>query len=175
MVMKGINAVNTATLKAVFNGSDPSIITLSNMISDGRLIDGMGPDGHLVSPEPVDEDKIGDHITTIVFAYSIPVLWRLSGRKPFVLDSGSSCDAPVPSGVYLTPDTQARTKVCYNQRLYFLVMSDGDPAHCPDCGKNGCDTIHCRPNQFSIPPGLEYLDGKDKTFGDITIQKIVEG
>jgi hypothetical protein len=168
--------LNDQAVFYIFNGTDDALNKLGGVISDGKLIPGVDSNQNVVLPELMTGAEIGKSITTVIFGYSIPVLWRLSGRKPFILDSGYPCDTQDPRGVYLTQDTRDRTRGCYNNKLYFLVMPDGLPEHCVEgCHKDGCPPQVCRPNPFIAPPGVDYLNGKDTTFGDITVEKIIQG
>lgn len=173
-IIKGIAAMNTVALAGLFNGTDQSISLLADIISDGKMMIGSDGNGKVSVPTIMRGDEMGHNLVTVIFGYSIPVLWRLSGRKPFILDSGSSCDTKLVLGIYVTQDAQDRTRACYNGKLYFLVMPDGLPERCLNgCSKAGCQPV-CRPNQFSAPPGIEYL-GKNGTFHDITVEKIIQG
>ncbi|KAL3462009.1 hypothetical protein BJX64DRAFT_288751 [Aspergillus heterothallicus] len=79
-----------------------------------------------------------------------------SGHNVFVIDTGGlACDDSNPVSDYLDDSTAETTKVCYNDKRYYLVYLNGDASNsCQDAG-NASGTSLCVPYKFSIPPGLD--------------------
>lgn len=157
----------------VFNGSDPSIQTLTQLISHGQLIEG-SENGHASStPGPPTDAKLQESVVSAFFAYTIPAAWTLSGTRAFVVDAGSPCDAQYPlSPTWFSTDIADATKGCYNGNLYYIINPSGPSQYCGAGSCDGCVPV-CTPSFFSQPPGLDKLDGK--AYGGITVASLIQG
>ncbi|KAL4877049.1 hypothetical protein BJY04DRAFT_231180 [Aspergillus karnatakaensis] len=170
---QSISAWGDATersLRALFDGSDSSIELLTELISDGKLIEG---DGETVFVPPTDPDELPEDtasglrrsLSHTFYGFAIPTLWTVSGKYPFVVDSGFDCNAENPLDDYLKDETMETTGTCFEGKLYFLAHPDGEAFT--------CDDSHCTDNQFSSLPGVDTLDGD--IFGGITVEDIIKG
>ncbi|CAK7219293.1 hypothetical protein SBRCBS47491_003798 [Sporothrix bragantina] len=56
---------------------------------------------------------------------------RLSGLRPFVLNTGSPCATVNPLPNYMSPDTMHAAAGCYQDRLCYLVMPPGETPRRP--------------------------------------------
>ncbi|KAK3947971.1 hypothetical protein QBC32DRAFT_246732, partial [Pseudoneurospora amorphoporcata] len=158
------------SLDNLFNGEDDSIDTISELISNGKLIRGSGEkDFNQTQARIVTRTNIGKSF----FSFAIPNLWRYSKNYAFVIDSGISCGTSNPLGDYLDDDTMKATGSCVDDRWYFLVHPDGDSKICKceiPAGHGPCQTV-CRNNKFSAPPGIGSLE----SFGGVTMDDLIKG
>lgn len=81
---------STAELqKQLFNGSDSSINTLTNIIKDGKLLEN--------AYEPIDDLTIQHMMSRALHAILIPVAWSLTPQLGVVvIDAKSPCSAIDP-------------------------------------------------------------------------------
>lgn len=157
------------SLHQLFSGSDEGIEALTDLISDGKLIAGCD---HTVTYPPSeygnvpDEDTaaLEDSIGKTFFAFAIPSIWTTSGRFPFIIDAGYSCDHEDDMGEYLEDETMKAAKACWNNKRYYLAEPDGQPWYCQEGG--------CLNNPFSALPGV---DSMGPNFGNVTVQDIIIG
>jgi hypothetical protein len=164
--------VTEAATANVFNGSD-SIDVLTTLISNGQLIEGSEAGNAATAPGPPSDASLQASIVLAFYAYSIPVAWSLSGTKAFVIDAGYPCTANDPlSPTWLDTSVADVTNACYNGALYYLVYPGGDSETCETGSCDGCVPI-CLPNSFSVPLGLDKLDGS--AYGGITLQNLTVG
>ncbi|KAI1073202.1 hypothetical protein LB507_010805 [Fusarium sp. FIESC RH6] len=164
-VVKGWQQNNINTLYWIFNGTDESIPVLWSIISDGKLLEYNSKTalGH--------DESLQTNIEKAFYGYTIPILWNMTQANAFVLDSGYSCDEEYPVKDYLSLKTMDATNACYNDRLYYLVNVKGDAESCECKPPNTkCD---CVSNKFSMPPGLDALNGID--FGGLEVSDLIEG
>ncbi|GFF84110.1 hypothetical protein IFM47457_06365 [Aspergillus lentulus] len=129
----------------LFDGSDDSLNHLTDLISDGRLIEGKGmaPPGPDAPAESASALRAS--ISKAFLGFAIPSIWTVSGTYAFNIDSGYDC--------------------CYGGKLHYLASSKGDASTCTEGG--------CFDNKFSTPPGIDSLDGKDS--GGITVGDLITG
>ncbi|GKZ29774.1 hypothetical protein AbraIFM66950_006404 [Aspergillus brasiliensis] len=99
------------------------------------------------------------------FAFAIPSIWTVSGRYPFVIDAGYSCDHEVDMGDYLEDDTMKEAKACYRNKRYYLAAPEGQPWECFEGG--------CIDNPFSALPGVDSMG--QGSFGNVTVEEIIIG
>lgn len=165
-----------AALKSIFDGSDESINRLGLLIQAGQMVDGYAEGGRFTENKYNETASI-EGVVRAMFGYSIPAVWRISQHHAFVLDAGVRCNDPQPFATYIHPDTAAKTKVCFEDRQYYLVMTLNEPFEkCfQSCPKGDCLPEVCRPNQFIAPTGIDSLDGQSTTFGGVTKEQIVIG
>ncbi|KAF7554695.1 hypothetical protein G7Z17_g2698 [Cylindrodendrum hubeiense] len=150
-VINGWANLTAVSLAAIFNGSDSSIDTLWDVISDGKLITG----SFSTSAGTVTEPDLRANIERTFYAYSIPILWQFSATWAFVMDSGYSCSEDKELSSYLDDDTMEATGACYDGNQYYLVYPKGDSTSCHS------------------PPGLDSLDGD--IFGKLTVEELITG
>lgn len=68
----------------------------------------------------------------------------------------------------------SETRVCHDDRLYYLVYPKGDARICTPCpAKDSPCQEKCRTNSFSAPVGLDSLSGD--SYGKMTKEDIVNG
>ncbi|KXX80357.1 hypothetical protein MMYC01_203268 [Madurella mycetomatis] len=177
------NATELAVRK-LFDGSDESIQTLTNMISNGKMMAG-GYGGH----DPPSDQSFGfpsamrSSALKTFYTFTIPATWTQPAVGAFVMDSGDSCDdrsplVPNPSaeiGRFLSAETANATGACYNNKLYYLVHTGGQAQDCQSqCGDVGCIAQpHCSNNRFSKPPGIDELG--TSRYGYIGVRDLVIG
>jgi hypothetical protein len=165
-------SVNELALQKLFDGSDPSLVTLGSLISDGKMIEGAVngnyefPPAPGSGPSPQTLTDLEAGLTKAFFGYAIPAIWSVSGTYPFIIDSGYDCGITDPLSEYLSPDTMHATYGCVNNKLYYLASPTGPATDCDDSG-------NCSPNQFSAPPGINWLDGT--SFGGVTVLDLITG
>ncbi|KAL5043915.1 hypothetical protein BDW71DRAFT_216052 [Aspergillus fruticulosus] len=142
--------------RALFNGSDSTITLLTRMMKDGKLIEGSSAGNEGADEITGDERKA--YIEKSFYAYVIPQVWQRSGQNVFVIDTGGlECDDSNPVSDYLDDTTADTTKVCFQEKRYYLVHLNGDASNsCQDAG-NASGTSLCFPYKFSVPPGLDTL------------------
>ena len=170
-VIAGWGNMTSARLHELFNGEDKSIETLWEAISDGKLAHGKTD---MPEPEGTEDNELRANIAKTFFGFAIPALWRVSSTYAFVIDSGYGCDEDKPLSEYLDDRTMKATGACVDGRLYYLAHPDGVASECK-CHyyDNGhCQRI-CTNYKFSVPPGLESLDGR--IFGGITTHDLIKG
>ncbi|KAF4986556.1 hypothetical protein FGRMN_10784 [Fusarium graminum] len=165
-VLDGWSNLASDAVYSIFSGNDTSINLLWELISDGKMIDGGVSDDS-------DGRDLKDHISKAFYGFTIPTLWRVSETYAFVLDSGSDCDAEYPMAQYLDKDTMDATGACYKGKRYYLVYpkDDSEKCHCVYTHTK-CEKV-CQKNKFSIPPGLDALDGS--RFGKIKTEDLIAG
>ncbi|KAG5655689.1 hypothetical protein KAF25_009188, partial [Fusarium avenaceum] len=166
-VVKGWRKLNEKTLYWIFNGTDESIDVLWSVISDGKLLE---YEGGGESTDGQDQD-LATTIEKSFYGYTIPMLWNITQKHAFVLDSGSNCYEEYPMKEYLSSATMDATNACYDGRRYYLVHVKGDAESC-EC-KPPNTKCECVNNKFSVPPGLDSLDGNE--FGGITVSDLIKG
>ncbi|AEO70565.1 glycoside hydrolase family 18 protein [Thermothielavioides terrestris NRRL 8126] len=174
-VVTGWGYVNEQSLRWLFNGSDTSIDRLTTLVSDGKFIAGgdhLMPNIATVGTSDTSLSAIQANISKAFFAFAIPQIWSLSGTHAFVLDSGYPCDTQDPVGDYVDTDVMHKTFGCYNDKLYYLVYPDGDAETCDPPACPGCQES-CVDNKFSMPPGLDSLDGS--AFGGVKVSDLIAG
>ncbi|SPJ71095.1 uncharacterized protein FTOL_00823 [Fusarium torulosum] len=161
-VIKGWAQVNANTLYWIFNGTEESNSLLWSIISDGKLLGGSDQDKK--SGKEQDED-LQTSIEKSFYGYTIPMLWNLTETHAFVIDSGYNCLEEYPLEDYLSKATMDATNACYGGTRYYLVHVKGDAESCSCKPPN--TQCECVNNKFSVPPGLESLDGQ--LFGGIKV------
>jgi hypothetical protein len=146
-------------LAQLFDGSDHSIDMLTELIKDGRLLEGTD-----FLSAAFDEDDIANRIERIIFAHLIARTWTVAGLQPFILDTGDKCD--------LIPGVKGSS--CFEGNWYRLVYGKVVRETCPDGGSPPhTNPPPCLVWELYIPPGASALNGKD--WGGITIDDIVHG
>lgn len=174
-VVTGWGNATELALVSLFDGSDASVSLLTSMIADGQLIEGAVGN---VATEPdltaggTTQAALQASIAKAIFAFSIPKLWGLAGTRAFVMDTGYDCGTVDPETDYLTTDTMEATAGCYDGtgKLYYLVYPK-DSAQ--DCSGSDGAAVSCPDNSFSVPPGLDTLDGS--RFGGVTVSDLIIG
>ncbi|KAF5719716.1 glucan endo-1 3-alpha-glucosidase agn1 [Fusarium mundagurra] len=139
--------------KQLFNGSEPSVASLTSLIEDGKLLAN--------AYEPVDDPTIQAMISKALYSILIPLAWSLAPNfSPVVMDAHAQCDMIDP----LVPDeislvTSQRTWTCHDGWLYYLVTTEGSAQKCfgSPMSRQG---ERCEDLPFSAAPGIETLDDK---------------
>ncbi|KAL4758065.1 uncharacterized protein BDW70DRAFT_162944 [Aspergillus foveolatus] len=139
---------------ALFNGSDSTITLLTRIMKDGKLIEGSSAGNEAV--DKISGKNQTAYIEKSFYAYVILQVWQKSGQNVFVIDTGGlACDDSNPVSDYLDDSAANTTKVCFNEKRYYLVHLDGDASNsCQDAG-NASGTSLCFPYKFSVPPSLD--------------------
>ncbi|KAK8012878.1 chitinase [Apiospora marii] len=156
-VIEGWEAITVKSLEKMLDGSDESLEVLDKLLAHGAMY----PKG----ANPRSDLDLFQNIRKAFFAYAVPILWFRAGYYPFVIDSGAACGTSNPITKYMTEEAQRQTGVCYDNRIYFLAMVEGDPRDCTEIG--------CEDRTFAAPTGLAGLDGQD--YGGLTRDDIVAG
>lgn len=146
-------------LDVLFDGSDDSIERLGDMIADGSFIARNGNLGGTGDATDNDIQTLRDSVVRNFFGIAIPEIWRMSGAYGFVIDTGIDCDEDVSD---LLKDDVKKTRVCHNDKQYFLGEPKGTPSSSDD------------PYTFSVPPGVDSL-GEDSRYGGITLEDVIIG
>jgi hypothetical protein len=179
-VIDGSKLVTELALAKLFSGTDEALDLLWNLMSDGKFIEGKweADDGSASTARNMSQAVLNDHVARSLFAYSIPLLWRVSNTFAFVMDSGLGCnDDKKALSEYLDEATMTATGACVDGRQYYLVHPGGDYGGDCYCRKyegqgHNCVDLVCV-DKFSMPPGLDSLVGEQ--FAGITRQQLVEG
>lgn len=158
------------SLYKLFDGTDQGIETLTELISDGKFVEGSSVSIH---PPPSDPDQLPPDTTSALqksiskafFAFAIPSIWTVSGRFPFVVDAGYSCDHEDDMNFHLDDDTMQLTKACYQHKRYYLATAYGKPT---DCTYGSCSK-----NAFPAPPGVDSMG--QGSFGNVTVEEVIIG
>ena len=173
---KGMSAVN----HAVFDGSKKSVSTLGKLIHNGAFLD-------------VDHDGDGSFeleqdLHKPLYARLIPTAWANptegghDNKGVFVLDSEYDCKADDPCtdgsevypdalSMYIAGSTRKATCSCVDGHMYYLVQLVGSSKiHCAGGATGGPS---CDRNLFTVPKGLDKLDGKE--WAGLTKEKFVKG
>lgn len=156
----------SAANKKMFDGSPESIEQLTQVITDGHVLGGEG------YPLSNTEDlEIQKFVQQAIFASLIPRAWSMSnkGFRPFILNSGQSCESGNELEKYMTDKTAEDSSVCYEGKLYYFVSATGDYLTCIPT-RNGKD---CSLTKFEPLAGLDALD--QGTFGGIKKEDLVIG
>ena len=164
--LKAWSVAAEMTLEELFRGTDESISRLTELISDGKFVEGSGYSFHPPSSGNLTTDTataLESAITRSFFGFTIPSLWTVSGKYPFNIDAGYSCDHEHDMGDYLTKDAMTLTKTCYRNKRYYLGMPEGEPYDC-------YDTV-CVDNAFSVPSGVDSMG--QRSFGNITVEDLI--
>ncbi|RHZ59790.1 uncharacterized protein CDV56_103839 [Aspergillus thermomutatus] len=129
--------ITEKSLDDLFRGTDESIKLLTELISDGKFVEGSGQSIGLPPTNPDEPKDTGSalqaNIGKAFFAFAIP-------------SSG-----PFPAGDYLDKDTMLLIKACYHNKRYYLATLDRDPYTCFEGG--------CLDNAFSALPGNGEMNG----------------
>lgn len=178
-IITGWANVSTITLRNLFDGSDKSIDTLWDLISDGKLISGSITDDESIAvgsdfPDHMSDNDLRANIEKAVFGFAIPALWGESKAYPFIIDSGDGCDGNNIEK-YMDEDTMTLTGSCVDGKKYYLASPDGNARKC-ECKKRpggaACENV-CTVQKFSAPKGLDSLG--DGAFGGVTKDDLIRG
>jgi hypothetical protein len=151
-------------LQDLFSGEDSSISMLTDIISDGKLIAGLGYSlGRLGDDD--SQSALETAISRSFYTFSIPTLWSVAGKYLFVIDAGYDCDHNDDISYYLSKDDISLTKTYYRNKRYYFGMPEGEPY---DYYESVCDD-----SKFSVPAGTSSL-GKG-SFGNITLEDLIVG
>ena len=154
--------------KQLFNGSDSSINTLTNIIKDGKLLQN--------AYEPIDDVVIQRMMSRALHAILIPVAWSLTPKLGVaVIDAKVPCSTINPLDTSdLTHEDAQKSWVCHKDNLYYLLGAKGAPRTCNLLNTGGhSGQWDCYPNPFSLPPGLTDLNGE--AWGGLTKEDFVHG
>jgi hypothetical protein len=159
-------------LKSLFDGDTDGLTALTNLISDGKLIEGAADGAEADYPTDLDSTyaTLEASIATSFFAFTIPALWNFSSTYAFVVDSGASCDTSNPLSAYMSIDDMTASGYCYNDDWYYLVYPHSSPS--TNCTSGSEGTAECEDYIFGAVPGIKSLDG---TFGGVTLAELIVG
>lgn len=152
--------VTANSLHDLFDGSDESLDKLTTLLADGNFIDGSGETAELPAS---DKNTVESAFLKAFYGFAIPTIWRKSGHRPFIIDTGKDCkdDGDLP---------QSKLKgACIDGKAYQLGDPDGTSVTCPGCD-HGTNHI---PSAFSNLAGDGEL--KDGNWGGVTAQDIIRG
>ncbi|KAL8333671.1 hypothetical protein RB593_003384 [Gaeumannomyces tritici] len=160
-------------LDKLLGGSDTTLNALTSLVADGKFIDGRWDESPETRPRSLTEADIAQAARKTFFGFAVPALWRRSKTYAFILDSGEDCNGN-PAHKYVSDQTASETRVCHDDRLYYLVYPKGDARICTPCpAKDIPCQEKCRTNSFSAPVGLDSLSGD--SYGEVTKEDIVKG
>ncbi|TQV98247.1 glycosyl hydrolases family 18 [Cordyceps javanica] len=174
-VWDNITAVDLGNL---FDGSDESINKLTDLMADGKFIDGYsgadGPlkrdselavrdDSNLGTPSDDEKTSMKDAFLKSFYGFAIPAIWKASGHHPFIIDTGFDCDHDAGKTL---------KSACYEGKRYQLADPDGKSHPCDEhnCGLITCS---CPDSDFSSLKGADLLTGSD--WGGIKVEDIIVG
>ncbi|AEO59465.1 glycoside hydrolase family 18 protein [Thermothelomyces thermophilus ATCC 42464] len=169
-VIEGWQNATSLAVNKIFSGSETSLNILWDVMSDGKLIEGMPPPGSGPPPDPGNiHNELQANVKKSIYAFAIPNLWRVSQTFAFILDSGFGCDVEKPLQDYLEDETMEATGACVDGKRYYLVAPIGESRTCDWVNGMWDCTLS---NKFSAPPGLDRL-GAD--FGYLTKEDFIKG
>ncbi|KAK0114603.1 hypothetical protein ONS95_014088 [Cadophora gregata] len=157
-----------STLKSLFDGSDDSMKTLKSMIDGGKLQD-------FIPPTAVE---IKDTVIRSMYSFLIPMAWSAGGdgHAPFILDPNTDCDTAAKWDdddheriLRMKRETAAKSGMCLNNRVYYLVSAQGKR----NCLETHQGTVCNGFDLFSMLPGITTLDGSK--WSGINRGHIIEG
>ena len=159
-------------LKDLFSGDTTGLAALTNLISDGKLIEGAVNGSESLPPTDYhgSATALEESIATAFFAFAIPALWNFSSTYAFVVDSGASCDTSNPLAEYMSADDMTASGYCYNNDMYYLVYPHDSESDGCTTGSDGVED--CDDYIFAAVPGIQSLDG---TFGGVTLAELIVG
>jgi hypothetical protein len=180
--MTAWDLANELALATLFDGSDNSLSVLTDAMGSGQMIAGSvnNRPGNYPNPETVANSTglqagLANDIGKAFWAYAMTNVWPLTKVYAFVVDSGYDCSAQDPMTKYISTDNQHKSYGCYNNKLYYLVYPKEDTSSTCSCGTDGGIGCHagCTDNLFSLPPGLDTLDGS--RWNGVKVSDIIAG
>jgi hypothetical protein len=175
-VIKAWGSATEGAVNQLFNGSEPSIQALTKLISNGRMTPG-DSEGHPV-PKHMSDTQLQDLVTRVFYSYTIPAIWTAAALSVFIMDSGFPCDDTDPiTPEYMYPETAHATRVCHNNKRYYLARATEAPGK--ECDQDGCGDVGCVPSwscyfrKFAAPPGVDKLGSV--LYGNVTLDELVSG
>jgi hypothetical protein len=124
--------------------------------------------------------KLTYDILKSVFRFTIPALWRAAGTHAFIISTATECtENENPDHYleemeqYLDADTMKATGKCLFGYQWYLVYPDGKSkeCHCQNNDGGPCNEVCDIPRKFSVPPGLDTLNGTN--LGNITKSDLI--
>lgn len=107
-------------LRALFDGTNPHIDLVHNIITDGKLIAGANVSDH-AGENNRDIDFVSKRYTDTIFAVTLEATWRHAGAAPFILDSGYNCGDNNTDGLHLKSKVKDFGGACVGDKQYYLV------------------------------------------------------
>ena len=158
----------------LFDGSDSSILVLTDLISDGKLTEGIPGDPSQSQPKSPSDSELQEYIKSAFYVFMIPAAWNITKAYPFVIDVDKPCGTKDPLLKYLDQKTGERTYVCFNSRMYYLVAASGSAQSCMPATTQPGSLFppSCTDSHFKAPLGIDELDG---SYGHITRGTLVAG
>ncbi|EEA29070.1 conserved hypothetical protein [Talaromyces marneffei ATCC 18224] len=161
-------------LRNLFNGDQDGLTALTNLISDGKFIEGAvnGAGNYPPTGSGLDNSyaALEASVATSFFAFTIPALWKFSSTYAFVLDSGASCGTTDPLSTYMSSAVMTASGYCFNNNWYYLVYPHEYPSS--SCSNTPETPARCDNYMFDAVPGIKSLDG---SFGGVTLADLIVG
>jgi hypothetical protein len=153
-------ATSDRTLAGLFNGTEPAIAALTDLIKDGHFIEGKGGSGTTGTAADSLQYQLEDDVAAKFFAFASPAVWSAARTPAFVVKTGVSCDTD-HFDYNLSEDVN-----------HFYQCVDGEKYHiastfCMHDGDTGCTDI------FNSPQGISSLNGRN--WGKITPGDLIRG
>ena len=145
---------------SIFNGSDPSIATLTELISDGKFVGAT-----------IEEDIVttGKRTTSMMYAFLIPVTWSLRGISPVVISTDNGCkEVGEGTSDWVSAEDAKAASFCHEDKLHYLLSL---PEPYRTCSANPC--APCKKGFMKLPPGLDELP--NEKWGGISKKDIIAG
>ncbi|KAK2600127.1 hypothetical protein QQS21_005142 [Conoideocrella luteorostrata] len=163
------------SVATLFNGSDESISTLTDIISEGKLISGASHDASITISGDKDT-ALQAIITKTAFTLGAHPLWATAGVYPFIADTGYNCDVEHPIPDHVNPRKMKDAWACYQNRSYYLLGPlEARQRPGPTTAKPDVETGSGHgPRLFDPPPGLESLRNNTK-YGGVKISDLIIG
>ncbi|KAL4899490.1 hypothetical protein BDW74DRAFT_171529 [Aspergillus multicolor] len=174
-VVSGWDETAAMSVEKLFDGTEESLDVMWQAMRNGQLIEGAFETGEPDEQRYNESDHLTGNIEKCIFGWSIPALWRESEAYTFIINAGHNCGEGNKHSDYIDDETAEETGVCVDGKQYYIVYPEGDANEC-ECERvtdlGPCQTI-CRDQKFSVPPGLDALDGT--RFGGISKENLVTG
>ncbi|OAA81632.1 Glycoside hydrolase [Akanthomyces lecanii RCEF 1005] len=172
LAMAGWNDIATEGLRDLFDGSDSSLDTLSDLLADGQFAGGKdyGKGSYDQASSKDANNTLEDNLSKTFYAYAIPAIWHASGHRPFIIDTGLSCAKGKDEDIKLKG-------ACYEKTDTWYRLASPDDGY-QECAKHGCDDVpspcvECDDDQFKTPSGVDEL-GSDY-FSKVSVEDLIIG
>lgn len=160
--------VATVGLRNLFSGDDNSIQHLTQVLANGKFIDGQS--GEYGGTTQSQNLTLSESISKTFYAFAIPAIWQASGYNPFIIDTGLDCSTAEKQKIKLKG-------ACVDGKYYRLGEPkgswDGCVSSCGDGYGYDSDCVECSDDNFSSPHGVDRLGSSD--WSDVTVNDLITG
>ncbi|KFY72524.1 hypothetical protein V499_07337 [Pseudogymnoascus sp. VKM F-103] len=165
-------------IRSIFNGDKDSIRRLSEIFSNGNLIDGKLDNGITDSTNGhTDSWNREKSIQRAFYAAAIPAAWAANRPAPIVIDFGPSCEIDARNYFNEPPNIYNTGWRCIDGHSYILAgVRDGPQEACGQ--QTPGNTNQCPPVKkwtFNMLKGMEVIRTDDNKWGGVTVDELIKG